>query len=179
MDKQFDINPQTKIGEMLDTYPQLEEVLLRLSPSFVKLRNPVLRRTVARIVSLRQAAEAGGVNIGILISELRKAANMDEIPVNSANPIKIQSQSQPEWILEENILITFDATDIIEKGENPMKDILTKAGLLHSDRILLLITPFIPVPIIELLNSKGYTSWSKQKGDNLIYTYIRNKEVNR
>ena len=37
------ITPETKVGEMLEAYPQLEEVLLEISPTFRKLRNPVLR----------------------------------------------------------------------------------------------------------------------------------------
>ncbi|HOK52235.1 MAG TPA: DUF1858 domain-containing protein [Bacteroidales bacterium] len=41
------ITPQTKVGELLEAYPQLEAKLLELSPKFGHLKNPVLRRTVA------------------------------------------------------------------------------------------------------------------------------------
>ncbi|WP_143255013.1 DUF1858 domain-containing protein [Alkalitalea saponilacus] len=32
--KQLVITPKTKVGELLDTYPQLEEVLIGMSPAF-------------------------------------------------------------------------------------------------------------------------------------------------
>ena len=32
------ITPQTKVGELLETYPELEEVLVALAPPFKKLR---------------------------------------------------------------------------------------------------------------------------------------------
>ena len=43
------ISPKTKVGELLDAYPELESVLMEMSPAFEKLKNPILRRTVARV----------------------------------------------------------------------------------------------------------------------------------
>jgi hypothetical protein len=45
------ITPQTKVGELLDAYPELESILFELSPAFAKLKNPILRKTVARIAT--------------------------------------------------------------------------------------------------------------------------------
>lgn len=53
----MEINLQTKVAELLGAYPQLEEQLLKLSPTFAKLKNPILRRTVAKVTSLQQAAK--------------------------------------------------------------------------------------------------------------------------
>jgi len=53
--------PNTKVGELLDTYPQLEAFLLSLSPAFAKLRKPILRKTVARVASLQQTAIVGAL----------------------------------------------------------------------------------------------------------------------
>ncbi len=49
------ITPDLKLGDLLDAYPELEDVLIEIAPAFRKLRNPVLRRTVAKLTSLRQA----------------------------------------------------------------------------------------------------------------------------
>jgi hypothetical protein len=43
------ISPKTKIYELLEAYPQLEETLIALAPPFKKLKNPVLRKTIAKI----------------------------------------------------------------------------------------------------------------------------------
>jgi len=170
MDRRIDINAQTKIGELLDAFPQLEETLLRLSPSFARLKNPVLRKTVGRIASLRQAAEIGGLDVGEMISTLRKAAGMEDLSLNTDSQ-DIRQTQKPDWIKPDNISVTFDAINIIEDGGNPMKDILEKVNQLEADRIMLLITPFIPLPILELLRSKGYQSWSEKRPDR-VYTYI-------
>ncbi len=34
----FNITPETKVGDLLDNYPDIEELLISLSPSFKKLR---------------------------------------------------------------------------------------------------------------------------------------------
>lgn len=173
MKDQLDINPQTKVGEMLDVYPQLEDVLLEISPTFVKLKNPILRRTVARVVSLRQAAEIGKVDIGEMVSKLRKAAGFDNSIEFGENIIG--SESFPEWSFDKNdILLSFDAVDIINRGDSPMKEILAKVTQLSENKVMELITPFVPQPIIELLRTKGYIC-QYNKNDDKIYTYIKKK----
>jgi hypothetical protein len=48
------VTPASRIGELLERWPHLESVLTELSPHLKALRNPVLRRTVAKV-----ATEAG------------------------------------------------------------------------------------------------------------------------
>ncbi|WP_051522439.1 DUF1858 domain-containing protein [Porphyromonas gingivicanis] len=55
------ITPETTVADLLEYYPGLEQRLLELSPSFAKLKNPLLRRTVARITTLRRAAQVAGL----------------------------------------------------------------------------------------------------------------------
>jgi hypothetical protein len=60
------ITPKTKIQDLLVAYPALEEVLIELAPPFQKLKNPVLRKTIARVTSLSQAASVGGIAVETL-----------------------------------------------------------------------------------------------------------------
>jgi hypothetical protein len=68
------ITPQTKVAELLDACPELEEVLVQMAPPFKKLRNPVLRRTIARVTSLEKAASVANLPLRELITGLRSAA---------------------------------------------------------------------------------------------------------
>jgi hypothetical protein len=52
----FPILPSTKIGALLARYPELEDVLIGLAPPFKRLKNPFLRRGVAKVAPLEQAA---------------------------------------------------------------------------------------------------------------------------
>ena len=77
----LNITPKTKIAELLSAYPQLEEKLVKMSPAFEKLKNPILRKTIARITSLQQAAMAGNINVGDLINKLRQEVGQTSVEV--------------------------------------------------------------------------------------------------
>jgi hypothetical protein len=49
------ITKDTRVAALLRDYPETEELLIGMSPAFTKLRNPVLRRSVARVATLGQA----------------------------------------------------------------------------------------------------------------------------
>src|SRR5512134_520384 len=70
------ITPESRVGDLLERWPALEEVLVSMSPHFRALRNPILRRTVARVATLRQVASVGGVPLGTLVERLRAAAGL-------------------------------------------------------------------------------------------------------
>ena len=65
MNAKLVITPKTKVAELLSTYPELEDVLVDMAPAFKKLKNPVLRRTIARVTSLQQAASVGEVPVDV------------------------------------------------------------------------------------------------------------------
>ena len=54
------ITPETKVGAMLDRYPELIDTLVSLSDRYRNLTNPILRKTVAPRTPLRLAAQMGG-----------------------------------------------------------------------------------------------------------------------
>lgn len=155
----MDITLETKVADLLKYYPELEDKLLELSPVFSKLKNPILRRTVAKITSLQQAAEVAGISPAVLIQELRAAAgfyvyNIENIENNLDDQIE-----PPIWFDEQRIKNIFDVRPILESGKSPMQEILKLSSNLDNDEILQIITSFKPVPIIEILKLRGFSVW--------------------
>ena len=72
------ITQQTRIHTLLTAYPQLVQVLIDINPQFAKLKNPVLRNSIGRVATLKQAAETVGMSPAVLIEKLQQAIN--EIP---------------------------------------------------------------------------------------------------
>jgi len=56
----------------------LEDILIEIAPAFKKLKNPVLRETIAKIAKLQQAASIGGIQTEELINRLRKAVGQEK-----------------------------------------------------------------------------------------------------
>ena len=155
----MDINLHIKVSDLLDAYPHLEDTLLELSPAFSKLRNPILRRTVAKVTTLQQAAKVAGISPILLLETLRQAAGLPIDGSNESIDIENEQKDKPEWFDETNITIRFDARPIIESGENPMQEIIRLSKELQNNQIMELTAPFKPVPIMDLLKSKGFEVW--------------------
>jgi len=164
------ISPQTKVGDLLDAYPELEKVLFELSPAFAKLKNPILRKTVARIASLQQAAIVGKLKVDELVNRLRKEVGQEDLQDIASDETSILNS--PTWFDETKITIRFDATPIINAGDSPMSEILKYASILNDDEIFELKAPFVPAPIIDKLKERGFETFSILKG-TLFMNYFR------
>jgi uncharacterized protein DUF1858 len=82
----LDITPSTKVGEVLSRYPQSLEIFVQRG--FGLLRNPVLRKTMARAITIEQACRREGVDLPGLLSELRQLTEMDRV-----KPVRLVSIS--------------------------------------------------------------------------------------
>ncbi|MFR9165423.1 MAG: DUF1858 domain-containing protein [Dysgonomonas sp.] len=150
----MDINLQTKIAELLKFYPQLEDKLIEISPLFSKLKNPVLRRTVAKVATLKQVAEMAGIQPAELVITLRKEVGLS--PVLNIEDNREENFAMPAWLDEDSITIDYDAVSVIEAGNSPMSDIMSLTAKLKTGETMLLRTPFKPLPIMDKLQSKGF-----------------------
>ncbi|NOY22061.1 MAG: DUF1858 domain-containing protein [Acidobacteria bacterium] len=157
------ITPDTKVGTLLDNFPELEPVLMALSPKFEKLKNPVLRKTVAKVANLRQVAKVGDVALPLLINELRRAAGMEEMPVDTDNP---EDTALPSWLNAADPFETMDIRDNIDAGEQPISIVMKKLNTLNAGEILKIIAPFEPAPLIDLAKGKGFAVHLQKENEN-------------
>jgi hypothetical protein len=164
------ISPKTKVGELLDAYPQLEEILLTLSPAFAKLKNPILRKTVARVATLQQAAVVGGLKTEELVNRLRREAGQHDL-ADETDGDSYLALSPPGWFDASKISVRFDASPVINSGGSPMQEILSKANSLPAGEIFEVTTPFVPAPVIDMLKGKGFRVFSV-KNENGVVNYI-------
>jgi uncharacterized protein (DUF2249 family) len=154
------ITPKTKVGELLDVYPQLEGLLIELAPTFKKLRNPVLRRTIARITSLQQVAIVGGLPLDKIINTLRKEIGQE---MDHSHPTNIENTAQPDWFDAVKIVTTLDARPAIAAGQHPLDPVFSGLSEMKENGVFELITPFVPAPLLDKVKAKGYLVWTKQE----------------
>lgn len=171
MSEQTPITPETKIGALLDSYPQLEEVLIDMAPAFKKLRNPILRKTVAKVATLRQAAQLGDVDLGTLINTLRAKAGLEQLEGLRAET-ESESQSPPAWWNPAHIAQQLDARPLIEAGEQPINRVMSDLKKLADTAIYELITPFVPAPLIDLAKKQGFRTWTQQQDSTAVHTFF-------
>jgi len=171
MDKNLLITPDTKINTLLESYPQLEDTFMNISPNFEKLRNPFLRKTIAKVTTLRQAAIVGNVSLSELINTLRNKVGLEDILLNQNKEESLNEA--PEWLIDEYIKIEYNAEPDLAQGIHPVQKVTKEMESLNPSDIYLLITPFVPAPLIDLMNNKGYKVYTKKSSNSEILTYIK------
>lgn len=164
------ITPDIKIYELLEAYPELEDVLIEISPLFVKLKNPVLRRTIARVTTLKQASVVGKVSINDMINRLRTAAGQESAEIISE---KSQQAEKPNWANNENIKIEYDAREDLDNGIQPLNKVVRETKGFKRGEKYLLITAFVPAPMLELLQNSGFECYSEIISDKEVRNYFR------
>jgi uncharacterized protein (DUF2249 family) len=172
-DSKIDITPDTKVGALLDAYPELEEKLIELAPAFGKLRNPILRKTVGKVATLRQAAQVGGVSLGTIITTLRREAGLESTA--TADGESTGGTAQPTWFSREKIAQSFDARPMLESGQHPITVVMKHLDELPTGGIYELITPFVPAPLLDMAAKKGFESWSVTEGTDCVKSYLTRK----
>ena len=157
----------------------LLDVLVAYTPTFEKLRNPLLRRTIGRMATLAQAARMGNVDLGDLLHTLRAAANEDVLVApGDASAMEALSAARPEpprWLDEAKISVRLDVRPLQARGESPLPAIMSAARDVAQGEILYLRNTFEPLPLYEALGKKGFQAWARsvegQVDDWQIYFY--------
>jgi len=164
------ITPETKLAILLEQCPQLEETLLTLSPAFAKLQNPLLRRTVAKIATLRQVAQVGNVSLAELINHLRAAVGQER-----ESFAETETEPKPAWLKAYPITATLDARPILAAGEHPLAQVLTMLKNFPQQAVFELITPFVPAPLLDQVRDKGFEIYSETVAPELVKNYFCRK----
>ncbi|MBD3162704.1 MAG: DUF1858 domain-containing protein [Candidatus Latescibacteria bacterium] len=168
------ITPHTRVGDLLDAYPDVEEVLIEFAPAFAKLRNPVLRRTVAKVATLEKAAAIAGVSVRDLVDALRQAVGQptaeSEPPAAEYTPATPSGET-PDWLDDSRVTESLDADAMLDTGEHPLGVVQRRLTDLPPGSILRVTSSFHPVPLIEHLQSQGLRVHTAEKGGR-FETYV-------
>jgi hypothetical protein len=172
-DQTVPITPDLKVAALLDEYPELEPVLIELAPAFKNLRNPVLRKTVARVTTLQRAAGIAGLDTAVLVRTLRTAAGqaIDDAGMSISLLERHEcgcSQTQEQgiddgaWFDESRVRETIDADTMLAAGEVPLAKVLRRSRALSAGDILRVTIEFKPLPLIETLEQRGFRTFCRQ-----------------
>jgi len=170
-EKNLDITPSVKVHDLLEAYPDLEDVLIGIAPPFKKLKNPILRRSVAKVATLKHISSVANVPLTELINRLRKCVGQAEIEATYDQEDYLQAQ--PDWYSAENISVSIEEAALGNEDKLTLARVLTEAKNLKKGDIIELVTTFLPAPGIDILKSKGYSVWSVQKPGGVIKSYFR------
>ena len=157
------INPETRVSALLEAYPEAEQILVDLAPPFAALRNPLLRRTVARVATLEQAAKVGGITVSDLVLSLREALGADGGPVGEVDVG--EDNVVPAWVDSSRPVAVIDADELLAAGSTPLTETNRALAGMNPGQRLLVTAAFEPAPLVDALRTRGHEVYTG-RGDN-------------
>lgn len=158
------VNGDTKVGALLDAHPELEDVLVGLSPEFKRLQNPILRRTVAKVATLSQAARIGGIPAPDLVRALRRALGHEVIEPPPGHDAPQVADPEPEWARHAPVAEWLDAEKILAGSGSPVGVLGARLSELPAGTIVGLRAPFYPAPLVDALRQRGHEVHAREAG---------------
>lgn len=154
-----------RVSDVLARDESLVEIFAGVAPAFAKLRNRAMRRIMARLVTVEQAARMGGVSTDVLLRNLNAAlgARSDSgthtLPTPSGGGMTpdescraYPSDAHPSHAA----MVELDVRDDLRAGREPFSRIMAAVSTLADDRVLHLRTIFEPVPLYAVLAKRGF-----------------------
>jgi hypothetical protein len=140
------ITRETKTSEIVEKYPQILEVFVKISPRFKKLKNKILRKALASRVNVEQAASIAGVDPNFLLIELNKSINSPNtdktIKIENSNVQQIENEKVNEKPIE------FSKEKIIELDVRPI--LLGAIFIYHIKQGLLTSSQSLEISVLVL-----------------------------
>jgi len=166
-----EITLETKIADLLNNYEGMKDILIEINPKFKKLNNPVLRRTVAKLAGIKQAAIVGGMDPLDLLNQLRIAVGQAPL-ADVSDGDSVATEEIPEWISQEP-KCTLDANAILDEERNPLAELHGALKKIERGELIVIEADFQPEPLIEEMLKSGHAVFTRKVAEDHFVTYIQ------
>ena len=166
------INSHTKIATILKQHPVALEAIVAISPRFKKLRNPVVRKLIAGRTTIAMASKIGGCTVTDFYKTLQPLGF--ELSEPMGTNVTATNKKMPDFMqnIQHMAIIEFDVRFILDGGNDPLQQNLTKIKSLQQGQVLKVINSFEPIPLMVLLKKQGFDAYAEIINDNLVHTFF-------
>ena len=165
------ITPETKIGDFLAAHPDQQEALIARVPEFARLRNPVLRRTVAKLATVDHAARMAGLPTAELVRFLRELAGEATETAAADAPVAVK-EPRPDWARPAAVRSTLNADVLLAEGGHPLARVRRALLTLAPGETMQLLSPFRPEPLLDQFRQEGVPCWCEEEATGRFRTWL-------
>lgn len=162
------ISATDRVSDVIAREEALVEIFVRHAPQFERLRSRTLRRVMARLVTVEQAARMGGVPVDLLLRDLNDAleapAGGDTAVACAKPPVAPEPAPARDDYPSDREVVEVDVREDLRAGREPFSKIMAAVGVLRPDQVLRVRAIFEPVPLFTALGKRGFTHASRQEG---------------
>ena len=154
------------IKETLDKYPELKNLLVKLSPKFAKLQKPALYNTLARFASFKDAAKLTGVSVCEILHTINDYLGVSKELINNAPECISLNAKDTELNYEE---ITWEeSAERYILNDDTLAEIVKKVNELEPQKNIVLISVEMPYALLKTIEGLEYKYNIEEGKENRI-----------
>jgi len=166
------ISATDRVSDVLTRDESLVEIFVRLGPQFSKLRNRALRRVMARLVTVEQAARMAGVSTAELLLDLNTAIGLapavaptergassrdgDERTDSGGRDAESVGAETRDVHPVDARVVEIDVRDDLRAGREPFSRIMAATSALGPGEVVHLRTTFEPFPLYAVMAKRRF-----------------------
>jgi uncharacterized protein (DUF2249 family) len=150
----------------------LIDVFVSLSPAFERLRNAAMRRVMARLVTVEQAARMAGVDAEELVTRLNAhgaaAAGMMSHARRETNAMTADTGARPASLaaIAADAIVELDVRAGLRAGHEPFSQIMAALRQVPAGGALCVRAIFEPVPLYSVMKRQGLEHWTENLAED-------------
>ncbi len=164
------ITAKTKISKIIKYDKKVIDVIASINKHFRKLKNPVLAKVLAPRVNVADAARIGGVSTDEFLKRLQENGYEVEF---SQKEKKVSQENKTNTIMDKKNIVTLDVRPILSGGMDPFDEIMKTIKGMEEEETLLIINTFEPVPLLNILQKRGYIYHTERPEPGLVHCYLQ------
>lgn len=152
------IHAHDRVATVLAQDARLLDVFIAASPAFEKLRTSAMRKTMARLVTVEQAARIAGVDPTVLVDRLNEALGGGDVRADlprTASVAALPAIPASLSSIAADRIVDLDVREDLRAGREPFKRILDAARGLPIGDVLRVRAIFEPAPLYSVLAKYG------------------------
>lgn len=187
------VAPTDRVSDVLARDEALVDVFVRHAPHFSKLRNRAMRRVMARLITVEQAARTAGIPATLLLRDLNEALGIADPAGATGTDADARTTKQPGIRAASDgvggpdaqrlpgtatdaaaavsptrppdaIVVEIDVREDLRSGNEPFSKIMAAVAALGESEVLRLRATFEPVPLFTVLGKRGFVHESEEHG---------------
>ncbi len=167
------ITANTKISKIIKYDKKVIDVIASINRHFRKLKNPILAKVLASRVNVADAARIGGISTEEFLKKLQE--NGYEVEFNQEEK-KVSQKNKTNTIMDKKNIVTLDVRPILSGGVDPFDEIMKTIKGMKEEDTLLIINTFEPVPLLNILQKRGYVYHTERPEPGVVHCYLQKVE---
>ena len=161
-----------RVSDVLARDEALVEVFVRQSHHFTKLRNRTMRKVMARLVTVQDAARIAGADAAALVGELNAALGIVSDSGTAIGGVDEERVLRPEASPASATprrpsgatVVEVDVREDLRAGREPFSKIMAAVQAAGAGEVLWLRATFEPVPLYTVLAKRGFVHEARAEG---------------